>query len=123
MSTHTHALMHRGTTSMQFKAVQGDYIRELREAKGMTQVELANAVGLRWATHISAIENGRSAVSPERYVEFAEALGVDLREFGKKMLEFNAPYTYALLFAPDPKKAIQALNELIPPRVGKRTKA
>ncbi|WP_428539258.1 helix-turn-helix domain-containing protein [Rhodopila sp.] len=53
----------------------GRYISDLREAKGMTQLELGDQLGVR-NTYISAIELGRTSISPERYGQLADALGV-----------------------------------------------
>lgn len=52
-------------------------VRELREAKGMSQVELAKTAGIRQAT-LSAIENNQtSGVEFAVLDRIATALGVD----------------------------------------------
>ncbi|MDT8332521.1 helix-turn-helix transcriptional regulator [Roseomonas gilardii] len=70
------------------RARLGTFFREHREKAGLMQVELAEAVGLRWATHISAIECGRSLVAEERLPKFLEVLGISpaqYREFCQKL--------------------------------------
>ena len=59
---------------MNLKAV-GIRIKEAREAKGFTQEQLAEIVGLS-PTHISVIERGVKAPKLETFVEIANALGV-----------------------------------------------
>lgn len=56
------------------KAV-GIRIKEAREAKHLTQEQLAEIVGLS-STHISVIERGVKAPKLETFVEIANALGV-----------------------------------------------
>ena len=112
----------RGETAHSLRAEMGAYIRELRDAKGMTQAELAEAVGLRWYTNIGAIEIGRNSLPPERYMDFARALGVDPKEFGERILQTTDPWAYAMLFAKNPAKVIVELNQRFPERVGKPVK-
>ena len=59
---------------MNLKAV-GIRIKEAREAKHLTQQQLAEIVGLS-STHISVIERGVKAPKLETFVEIANALGV-----------------------------------------------
>jgi transcriptional regulator with XRE-family HTH domain len=53
----------------------GEMIRELRDAKGWSQMDLARATGIS-QTNISAIENGRIEIGKSRSVVIAEALHV-----------------------------------------------
>ena len=53
----------------------GIRIKEAREAKHLTQEQLAEIVGLS-STHISVIERGVKAPKLETFVEIANALGV-----------------------------------------------
>ncbi len=59
---------------MNLKAV-GIRIKEAREAKHLTQEQLAEIVGLS-STHISVIERGVKAPKLETFIEIANALGV-----------------------------------------------
>lgn len=52
-------------------------MKEARKRKGMTQIELANAVGASQA-HISKLENGTEQVSPDLAKRLAEVLGLDV---------------------------------------------
>lgn len=57
---------------MNLKAI-GARIKEAREAKSLTQEQLAEIVGLS-ATHISVIERGVKAPRLETFIELANAL-------------------------------------------------
>lgn len=59
---------------MNLKAI-GTRIKEAREAKGLTQEQLAEIVGLS-STHISVIERGVKAPKLETFIEIANALDV-----------------------------------------------
>jgi transcriptional regulator with XRE-family HTH domain len=53
----------------------GEMIRELRNLKGWSQLDLAFETGIS-QTNISAIENGRVKLGKERTIVLAEALSV-----------------------------------------------
>ncbi len=92
----------------------GAYMRQLREARGLTQRQLAGLVGVT-DNHISDIENGVRKMSPERYEQFAKQLGVDRSEFGKRILLHYDPFTYKMLY-PGSKK-VDAILSMIPERI------
>lgn len=54
-------------------------VKELREAKGWTQADLGDAIGVQWQT-ISRIENSHTRIMPKREDPIAEALGVSVDE-------------------------------------------
>lgn len=91
----------------------GAYMRQLREAKGLTQRQLAAQVGVT-DNHISDIENGVRKMSPERYVQFAKVLGVERPEFGKRILLHYDPFTYELLFG---GRKVEAILSAVPERI------
>jgi transcriptional regulator with XRE-family HTH domain len=76
----------------------GLYIRQLRLAAGLSQLDLAQRLKLQYYTFISQIENGAARVPPESLDEFAAALGVASREFAKTLLSFYDPWTYRAIF-------------------------
>lgn len=76
----------------------GAYIRELRLAAGLSQLDLAQRLKLQYYTFISQIENGAARVPPESLDEFAAALGVAKGEFAKTLLSFYDPWTYRAIF-------------------------
>jgi transcriptional regulator with XRE-family HTH domain len=91
----------------------GAYLKELREATGMTQKQVSQIVGTT-DNHISDIENGIRKISPERYEQFAKVYGVDRVEFGKRILLHYDPFTYKLLFG---GRKVDAILSAIPERI------
>ncbi len=57
----------------------GEYIRRLRNEKGLNQTELAAKVGLD-SGGLSKIETGKKAFKEDKLPLFAKALGVQLEE-------------------------------------------
>ncbi len=76
----------------------------------MTQADLAKACGFAYFTMISQLELGRGFVPPERYVDFAHALGVDPQEFVREQLRFSNPWAWAVLYGSP--KDLRALDNV-----------
>lgn len=51
-------------------------IREIREAAGLTQAQVADAIGLH-LTNYNALENGKTRLTPDRMEQIGRALGVN----------------------------------------------
>lgn len=96
----------RGEVARRWRQSQGDYIRELRGDKGMTQSDLVAALGTSAHQLVSHIETGRVNVPIERVEDFADILGVERVEFAKNLLRFQNPWFYAMIFGAD--RALQA---------------
>ncbi len=77
----------------------GKWLKELREARGLTQRQLAERVGVDYYTFISQLEVGRGRIPPDRYERWARALGVNPADFVRNLLRFYDPETFRLLFA------------------------
>ncbi|MDR7039221.1 transcriptional regulator with XRE-family HTH domain [Methylobacterium sp. BE186] len=77
----------------------GRYLKELREARGLSQRQLAQLVGADYYTFISQLETGRGRIPPDRYRAWAQALGVDVRHFVQTLMRFYDPMTYDILFS------------------------
>jgi transcriptional regulator with XRE-family HTH domain len=92
----------------------GNKVRDLREAKALTQRELGQLVGMG-ANAVSAIELGRNPIPPERYEAFAEALGEPQKRFGVFLLEYTDPWLFALIYGKE--KAARHNLEQIPDRM------
>jgi|APGre2960657505_1045072.scaffolds.fasta_scaffold145044_1 transcriptional regulator with XRE-family HTH domain len=58
----------------------GELIRSIRLCDDVSQVELAKILGIS-KQHLSAIENGKKAVSSARAAKFADALGYPVDQF------------------------------------------
>lgn len=76
----------------------GQWLRELREQRGLSQRQLAKLVGAEYYTFISQLETGRGRVPPDRYRTWATALGVDAAGFVRELLRFYDPVTFEILF-------------------------
>lgn len=76
----------------------GKWLRDLREAAGLSQRQLATKVGADYYTFISQLETGRGRIPPDRYRTWAEALGVDQRDFVRELLRFYDPIVHEILF-------------------------
>lgn len=92
----------------------GLWLKERREAAGLSQRELAACVGIDYYTFISQIEAGRGRVPAERYEAYAAALNVSPRIFTLTMLRYNEPILYRLLAeTPGPARSSpMALSDL-----------
>lgn len=77
----------------------GRWLKELREREGLSQRELAAKVGAEYYTFISQLETGRGRIPPDRYLQWATALGVSPKEFVRELMRYYDPLTHAILFA------------------------
>lgn len=60
--------------------MNGKLIKKRREELGMTQIQLAFAVGASGVAPVSAWENGRSVASVPKLRKLAEVLGVTMEQ-------------------------------------------
>lgn len=79
----------------------GRWLRERREACGLSQRQLAELVGAEYYTFISQLETGRGRIPPDRYIEWANALQVPPRDFVYTLLRYYDPVTFSILFEAD----------------------
>lgn len=98
---YTHPQQGSGAEVVQLRQEAGRWLKSLREAAGLSQRELAKAVGVDYYTFISQIEAGRGRIPPDRYEAFANALDLDVTLFVKTLVRYYDPITYRLLFKQD----------------------
>jgi len=79
----------------------GRWLKEAREAARLTQAELAERVGLRYYTFVSQVESGVGRVPIDLQAVGAEALGLDPRDFARRLLRLYEPGLHRLLFGDD----------------------
>lgn len=104
-------LMGRDDLGMSNRRIVGDLIKSLRHRKGITQLDVAKALGMRDAA-VSAIELGRNSLPPERVAGMADALQVERRWFAKAVLKSYDPWMFSLLFPKElPESALEGLPE------------
>ncbi|WP_099866405.1 helix-turn-helix domain-containing protein [Pararhizobium haloflavum] len=83
---------------LQLRQRAGRWLRILRENSGLSQRQLAKAVGVDYYTFISQIEAGRGRIPPERYAAFARAYNVEPRFFVRELMRYYDPVTHGILF-------------------------
>jgi len=77
----------------------GRWLRELREKRGLSQRELAEIAGAEDYNLISRLERGhKGRIPPDRYLHWAYALGVEPREFVRRLMSYYDPVTYKIIF-------------------------
>jgi transcriptional regulator with XRE-family HTH domain len=102
MYVHTQDLKSAETQHLRREA--GRWVAGLRANAGLSQRELADAVGSEFYTFISQIENGKGRIPPDKYRLWAEALGVPSQEFVQTILKFYDPISYEILFGSQSKE-------------------
>jgi transcriptional regulator with XRE-family HTH domain len=88
-----------GTTDLRREA--GRWLKERREARGLSQYQLAELIQVEYHTYVSQLETGRGRVPPDKYEIWAQALGIDARDFVLALLPYYDPVTYKILFSTD----------------------
>jgi transcriptional regulator with XRE-family HTH domain len=76
----------------------GDWLKQRRADAGLSQVDLAAKLGLKYYTFISQVENGFSRVPTETMEAWATQLGLDPAAFAKHLLVYYEPELHRLLF-------------------------
>ena len=80
------------------RAELGNWLRALREAQGLSQRQLAEALDLDYYTFISQLETGRGKIPSARYRDWAAVLEQDPKFFMKTLLSYYEPEAFAMLF-------------------------
>jgi len=91
----------------------GAWLRELREKRGLSQRELARRVGVECCyTVISQLESGWGRIPPDRYLVWADALGVEPRVFVRTLMSYYDPVydpvTFEITFRDGPQSGPRA---------------
>mgnify|MGYP002387696940 CR=1 FL=1 len=81
----------------------GRWLRSLREARGLSQRDLAKAVGIDYYTFISQIESGRGRVPPAQTRAWAAALKLSPRDLAINLMRFYDPLSHELIFGEQPE--------------------
>lgn len=76
----------------------GHWLKGRREARGLSQHQLAQRLKLKHYTYVSQIETGRCRIPPDRYADWARALGLPLADFAREVVRFYDPALHAALF-------------------------
>src|SRR3954469_9655238 len=95
------ARMHFASTTSEAKRLRKDagaWLKELRTTAGLSQIELAARLGLKYYTFISQVENGFGRVPSDNIEEWALALGLAPAVFARRLLSYYDPQLYRALF-------------------------
>lgn len=82
----------------QLRKQAGDWLKARRAEAGLSQVDLAARLGLKYYTFISQVENGFSRVPTETMEAWAIQLGLEPAAFAKHLLVYYEPELHRLLF-------------------------
>jgi transcriptional regulator with XRE-family HTH domain len=96
-----HQQRRQDSETQELRRAAGRWLRGLREARGLSQRELAERVGTEYYSFISQLETGRGRIPPDRYRVWAEALGVPPAAFVRDLMGYYDPVTHAILFGDD----------------------
>ena len=100
---YTHPQRRSAKLTQQLRTKAGRWLRELREKRGLSQRDLAKKVGAEYYTFISQLEHGRGRIPPDRYLVWADALGVEPRDFVLGLMPYYDPVTYNVIFGNGPR--------------------
>jgi transcriptional regulator with XRE-family HTH domain len=76
----------------------GTWLKERRNQAGLSQIQLAECLSLKYYTFVSQVENGFGRVPIDIMERWANALGIDPSEFAKHLISFYEPELYRLLY-------------------------
>lgn len=76
----------------------GDWLKQKRAEAGLSQVDLAARLALKYYTFISQVENGFSRVPTDLMQAWATHLGLEPAAFARHLLVYYEPELHRLLF-------------------------
>ncbi len=82
----------------QLRKEAGAWLQQRRKEAGLSQIQLAEKLGLKYYTFVSQVENGFGRVPSESMEAWALALGIAPAEFARHLLSYYDPVLYRLLF-------------------------
>ena len=85
----------------QLRKDAGRWLQSMRKSAGLSQIDLANLLGLKYYTFVSQVENGFGRVPSESMEAWARALGITPSDFARQLLSYYDPQLHRLLFGKD----------------------
>ncbi len=82
---------------MEMRLALGEQLLEWRQAAGLTQQEVGDAVGVQ-APQVSGWETGKKPIKEAHTAAYAEVLGIPRELLTKTILRFTQPKLYVGLF-------------------------
>ncbi len=75
----------------------GRWLKALRIRRSLSQSELSKLVGASQSSFVSQIEIGKQRLPPEKYVVWAEALGMPAKDFVLELIRYYDPDVFSCL--------------------------
>lgn len=82
----------------QLRKEAGEWLQKARKKAGLSQIDLAEKLGLKYYTFISQVENGFGRVPSESMEAWARAIGIAPGAFARHLLSYYDPDLHRLLF-------------------------
>ncbi len=82
----------------QLRKEAGGWLKQARKKAGLSQIDLAEKLGLKYYTFISQVENGFGRVPSDSMEAWARAIGVQPGTFARHLLSYYDPDLHRLLF-------------------------
>jgi transcriptional regulator with XRE-family HTH domain len=82
----------------QLRKEAGEWLKQARKKAGLSQIDLAEKLDLKYYTFISQVENGFGRVPSESMEAWGRALGISPGVFARELLSYYDPELYRLLF-------------------------
>lgn len=76
----------------------GAWLQELRERRGLTQRQAAEAFGFNTHQQLSSIERGNNRLPVDKLELCSDIYGVDRKTLVKTLMRWYSPYEYDALF-------------------------
>ena len=76
----------------------GVWLKELREKAGLTQMDLAIRLGIKYYAFISQVETGFARLPAQKVEAWANAVGADPPLFAERLLSFYEPELHRVLY-------------------------
>ena len=84
----------------------GAWMQNVRKKRGLSQQQLATALGLKRLQSLSQIETGYVRLNPDLFRLWSQAMGLPERDVAQLLMSFYTPDLYRILFdgsPPDPE--------------------
>ena len=90
--------MKQSSSPSQRRKQAGAWLKGLREEAGLTQLELASRLGLKYYAFVSQVETGFARLPTEKMEAWAQTVGVEPRPFVQRLLAFYEPELHRVLY-------------------------
>ena len=90
--------MKRASSPKHERRRAGTWLKGLREAAGLTQLELANRLEFKYYAFVSQVETGFARLPIDKIEGWAKAVGVDPAYFARRLLSYYEPELHRVLY-------------------------